>query len=318
MINSVADPTLFGSPWTFALLVAGATFLIWQALAPARPARQVGNRLDGYLDRTSTITGQELTGSFGTRVASPLLRRLLRTLGAFMPQRHLRQTQQLLLQAGEPGNLSALDFLGLRLLLAVLLGGGYLLLLSGAAPATVVPRNTVIAVALGYMLPQTWLRRRVNRRKREILTALPDALDMMTIGVEAGLAFESAMLRVGEQWQNALSAELRRAVNEMRMGMTRVEALQRLAERAGVDELHTFIAVLIQSNQLGVSIAQVLHTQADQMRLKRRQRAEELARQASVKIVVVLVFFIMPTLFIVILGPTVPKMMETLKSLAGG
>lgn len=317
MENVLLESPLLWSPFGFACLVAGATFLIWQALAPAQPTRQVGNRLNDYLDRTTTSVGQEVTGSLMTRVGAPMLRRLLRTLGSRMPQRRLAQTQQWLLQAGEPGNLTALDFLGLRLLLAMLLGGGYFFLFGSTAPGSVVLRNLVTAGALGYMLPQMWLRRRVNSRKQEILGALPDALDMMTIGVEAGLAFESAMLRVGEQWQNALSAELQRAVTEMRMGMTRTEALRRLAERAGVDELHTFVAVLIQSNQLGVSISQVLHTQADQMRLKRRQRAEELARQAGVKIIVVLALFIMPVLFIVILGPTVPQIMATLKSLGG-
>ncbi|MEZ4864546.1 MAG: type II secretion system F family protein [Caldilineaceae bacterium] len=318
MTNLFLDSTLLWSPWLFALLVASATFMLWQALAPARPARQVGQRLDGYLERSVTLDDQELTGSLFSRAGVPLLRRLLRTVGAFMPQRHFAQTQELLVQAGEPGNFSALDFLGLRLLLALLLGGGYLFWLSALAPVSDLLRNTLIAAAAGYLLPQFWLRRRVRSRKQEILIALPDALDMMTIGVEAGLAFESAMLRVGEQWQNALSAELRRAVNEMRMGVTRNEALQRLAARVHVDELQTFIGVLVQSNQLGVSIAQVLHSQADQMRLKRRQRAEELARQASVKIVVVLVFFILPVLFIVILGPSIPRILDMLDSMARG
>jgi tight adherence protein C len=148
--------------------------------------------------------------------------------------------------------------------------------------------------------------------------ALPDALDMMTIGVEAGLAFESAMLRVGDRWDNDLTREFRRAVAEMRMGTSRNEALQRMVERTGVQDLSTFVAVLIQSSQLGVSIAEVLHSQADQMRVKRRQRAEELARQAGIKMIFPLALCILPATMIVILGPTIPIFMEMFRTLGGG
>jgi tight adherence protein C len=168
------------------------------------------------------------------------------------------------------------------------------------------------------MLPKFWIRSKISSRRHQIARALPDALDMLTIGVEAGLAFESAMLRVGDQWNNALSQEFRRVVSEMRLGVQRNEALRRMADRNGVEDLNTFVAVLIQSNMLGVSIAQVLHGQAEQMRVKRRQMAEQQARQATVKIVVVLVFFIFPALFIVILGPAVPRIMGLLRAMSTG
>ena len=138
---------------------------------------------------------------------------------------------------------------------------------------------------------------------------------MLTIAVEAGLAFESGLLRVGEQWHNALSEEFRRVVGEMRMGVTRAAALERMVARTDVEELATFVAVLVQSSQLGVSIAQVLQTQAAQMRDRRRQRAEELARQASVKIVLVLVVFFFPVLFIVLLGPIAPQFMGVMNGM---
>ena len=165
------------------------------------------------------------------------------------------------------------------------------------------------------MLPKFWLNQQIKKRRTSIGRALPDALDMLTIGVEAGLAFESALLRVGDQWDNELSQEFRRLVAEIRIGVPRNEAMRHMAERAGVEDLRTFVAVLIQSNTLGVSIAQVLHTQADQMRLRRRQHAEEQAHAATVKIVLVLVAFIFPALFVVILGPTLPRMMTMLSSI---
>ncbi len=171
---------------------------------------------------------------------------------------------------------------------------------------------------MGYLLMTYWLKRRVRKRQYQIQRALPDALDMLTIGVEAGLAFESALLRVGERWDNALTQEFRRAVAEMRMGTTRNVALQRMVERTGVQDLRTFVAVLIQSSTLGVSIAEVLHTQAEQMRVKRRQRAEELARQAGVKMIFPLALFIFPSMLVVILGPSIPAFIDMFRILGGG
>ena len=197
-------------------------------------------------------------------------------------------------------------------------GGLYLVLARNSATVSVLLRNSLLIGIAGFFLPWLWLRSRARSRQHAISLALPDALDMLTIGVEAGLAFESALLRVGERWHNPLTLEFRRAVAEMRIGTPRDVALTRMAERSGVPELRSFVAVLIQSNQLGMSIAQVLHNQAADMRVKRRQRAEELARQASVKMVFPLVFLIFPALFVVILGPSIPALAGLLRQLGGG
>ena len=165
--------------------------------------------------------------------------------------------------------------MGLRLITALAVGGGCFWLYARHQPTNMLLGATAVAGFVGYMLPLYWLRGRAKRRQKEIRRALPDALDMLTIAVEAGLAFESGLLRVGEQWHNALSEEFRRVVGEMRMGVTRAAALERMVARTDVEELATFVAVLVQSSQLGVSIAQVLQTQAAQMRDRRRQRAEE-------------------------------------------
>jgi tight adherence protein C len=223
----------------------------------------------------------------------------------------------MLLQAGQPFGLTVLDFWGLRVLSVVFVGGGYFLFMRTGLSEGVLLRNTLIACVAGVFLPVLWLRSAAQRRMHEVQRALPDALDMLTIGVEAGLAFESALLQVSRKWDNALSRELRRTVAEMRVGTPRDAALQRLADRTGVPDLRTFVAVLIQSNQLGVSIAKVLHDQAAQMRVKRRQRAQELAQQAGVKLVFPLVFLIFPTMFIVILGPSVPLILDIFKTMNG-
>lgn len=305
-----------GSPLLVSVLVALAFLLAWQALTPARGSRAVDTRLDGYVD--SNELDERMAQPFVRRALVPMGHRILSTLGGMLPKRNLERLAQDLVYAGNPGKLSVLDFMGLRLLLTMGLAGGAYWLVHDSQPTMATVRLMLFAGLLGYLLPWLWLRRRVRQRQSTMRRALPDALDMLTIGVEAGLAFESALLRVAEQWQNPLTAEFRRAVVEMRMGTARNQALQRIVERTGVDELSTFVAVLIQSSQLGVSIAQVLNSQAAQMREIRRQRAEELARQATIKIVLVLALCIFPAMFVVLLGPSLPRIFEMLDSLGGG
>jgi tight adherence protein C len=305
------------SPWTFAALIGLATVLLWLAFAPSRPVRTVHHRLGRYLEGQDVVQEDEMRRPFVRRVLVPLLRRMLRLLGLLTPKRSLESTRQLLLHAGHPGGLSALDFLGLRLLVGILAGGGFALLLGRRAPLGMALYYALIAGGMGFFLPLFWLRSRVRSRRRQILRALPDALDMLTISAEAGLAFESALVRVGEQWDNPLTREFLRTVGEMRVGTPRDVALQRMAERAGVQELSTFVTVLIQSSQLGVSIAQVLHTQAAQMRIQRRQRAEELARQAGVKMVIPLALLIFPAMLVVILGPSIPAFLAVFSGPGG-
>jgi tight adherence protein C len=312
------NANVLASPALFALLVGFAAILIWESFAPARPSEQVNERLEGYLDRVDIIEEGEMRRPLVVRAILDPLRRLLHLLGRLMPKRMVGSTQRQLVMAGSPFGFSALDYMGLCLLMVVLFAGGYLLLFGGGQPFAITLRNMLLVALLGYVLPVYWLRRRVRQRKHDIVRALPDALDMMTIGVEAGLAFESAMLRVGDRWDNPLTREFRRAVAEMRMGTARNEALQRMVDRTGVQDLSTFVAVLIQSSQLGVSIAEVLHSQADQMRVKRRQRAEELARQAGIKMIFPLAICILPATMIVILGPTIPIFIEMFRTLSGG
>lgn len=310
MQEAAGSSSLLWSPLTVALLVGVAIVLIWQALAPARK-RQLDTRLQDYVQQ-DLAQASELDRPFAQRVLAPGLHGVLRTLGGLLPRRNLEKLRKLLVYAGEPGGFSVLDFMGLRLVTAFGMGAGGFWIYARHQPTNILLGATLGAGFLGYMLPWLWLRGRARKRQTEIRRALPDALDMLTITVEAGLAFESALLRVGEQWHNTLSEEFRRVVGEMRMGVTRAAALERLVARTDVEELASFVAVLIQSTNLGVSIAQVLQTQAAQMRERRRQRAEELARQAGAKIVLVLVVFFFPLLFIILLGPIIPQLMGVL------
>lgn len=321
MVEQVGPASAGWYPLLFAGLVGLALLLVWLSFAPAGRLRPTVRRLDGYVTRgkaRDAVEDSEMSKPFFQRVVLPILRTVVSTAGRLVPAGDVTQMRRKLLQAGSPGNLTPLDFSGVRLLAALLLGVPAFFLLSRGQPFTIALRNAVIGALIGYILPSVWLNTRVRRRQHQILRALPDALDMLTIGVEAGLAFESALLKVGERWNNALTAEFRRVVGEMRVGISRDEALQRMSDRTGVDDLATFVAVLIQSSQLGVSIAHILHTQAAQMRIRRRQRAEELARQAGIKMIFPLGTLIFPALMVVILGPSVPILLSFFGNLLSG
>ncbi len=301
------------SPALVAALVALAIGALIMALRPAKGGRSVQERLDGIGEPEvgDLVDNERMSVSFAQRVLWPILRSLLSFVGRLLPGRATADTDHMLLVAGRPGGLTALDFWGLRLLLAAGLFGLMVALSWRDQATTTALFRGALAAGLGFLFPVIWLRSRVSSRKNDILRALPNALDMLSIGVEAGLGFEACMLRVGEQWQNQLTRELQRTVMEIRVGVTRNEALEHLAARTDVPELSSFVAVLVQSAQLGVSISDVLHQQAGVMREKRRQRAEALARQAAVKMLFPLAVCIFPAMFVVILGPALPRLLES-------
>ena len=163
-----------------------------------------------------------------------------------------------------------------------------------------------VAIALGYLLPDMWLTWRVSVRQHKLRRALPDALDLLVICVEAGLGLDQALMKVSQDMKIAhpeLSEELQFVNLEMRIGKTRIDAMRELARRTGLDDVKSLVAMLIQTERFGTSIAQSLRVYSDDMRLKRRQRAEEMSAKTSVKMVPALVFFIFPALMVVILGP---------------
>lgn len=193
---------------------------------------------------------------------------------------------------------------GLALLLLVV----GLLLMFGRAPLVNAVALAGAMGVVGFLLPSVWLGRKIKSRQYNMRKALPDALDLMTIGVSAGLAFDGAIGEIVNKWDNDLGREFALLLGELRMGTGRREALLNLADRTQVDEIQTMVGQLIQSEELGMSLAETLLTLSNQMRLRRRQHAEELAQKAAVKMLIPLVFLIFPALFIVILGPSVQDM----------
>ncbi|GAC1327443.1 MAG: type II secretion system F family protein [Candidatus Dormibacteria bacterium] len=298
--------------YLLAILVGVGLFLFFRGLASAPREDLLETRLAQFRDQTVTLEEMELQQPFLDRVLRPNMERI----GAFMNSRVGRDRvvtiQNRLSLAGRPGNLTVNGFISLKLVAGVVFGGIGFLLFSFANMTPPVITGflghvvlAVIAGLVGYMFPELWLRQEVGKRQKEIRLALPNALDLLTISVEAGLGFDAALVRVTEKYKNALAEEFTQVLNEVRLGRPRLEALDDMGRRVGVEELHSFIQALIQSEQLGVGIAKVLRIQSEEMRRKRRQRAEEQAAQASLKMLFPMLIFIFPTIFIVLMGPAV-------------
>jgi tight adherence protein C len=290
------------------VLIAVGAFLavvfVILGIASPRPADQVQARLIEYGDRVMTLEEIELSQPFSERVLLPMIRASSAFVSRFTPQRSIENTQHKLELAGNPNNWSAAEFLGIRGLSALLLAAlTFMLLMLTEAGITRQLLFTAVMGVLGFFLPVVWLGRRIKSRQDEIIKTLPDALDLLTISVEAGLPFDGAMQRVAEKWDNELSRGFQRLLAEMQMGKSRREALRDMADRMDVPDVTSFVAALIQADQLGISIAKVLRIQAEQMRIKRRQRAEEKAQQAPIKMLLPMTFLIFPTILIIILGP---------------
>lgn len=297
-----------------AILLLGVS-LIGVSLVRMRQPDVVGERLNQYTERALTLEELELQQPFHERVIIPATKSILATLGKYGPKQSAERLRLNLQMAGNPGGITPLMFVGLRVVLALVLGViiSVLTLRTMELPQALL--YSAVGFALGYMLPVMWLGRRIAARKKAITKALPDALDLLCISVEAGLAFDLALQRVADKWDDELSREFRRVLKDMQLGRSRREALKDLADRTGVDDVQTFTAAVIQADQLGVSMSKILRIQSDQMRVRRRQRAEELAQQAPIKMLFPMVFLIFPALFVVILGPAVPRIFSSFSGL---
>lgn len=293
-----------------------SVFLVFAGLAMNRRPSLEKERLTQYAQRPQTLEELELQAPFSERILRPMLARLAGMIAKYTPQSSVESIRRNLVLGGSPGNLQANDFLGLKGILALVLGGCALLFLGiGRTPLPNLLLYTVGLGFSGFMLPNVWLSTKISARKEAITKALPDALDLLTISVEAGLGFDLALNKVVDKWSNALTWEFGRVLAEMRVGRPRREALREMVARTEVNDVTAFVAAIIQADQLGVSISRVLQIQSEQMRMRRRQRAEEKAHQAPVKMTIPMVFLIFPALLIVILGPAVPGIMD---SLGGG
>lgn len=288
------------------IMAATSVMLIFLGLVrPRRSAEVLAERLGSFAARTPrSLEELELERPFSERVVQPLIEYIARLLRSLTPQRTLDKMAHDLILAGSPRNMTPMYFLGLKGLGAVL-GGGTALMLATLLKQQPAWLGPIIAAGtfIGYKFPNLWLHDQIKKRRKAIQRALPDALDLLTISVEAGLGFDLAMQRLVDKSDTELAREFARVLQEMRVGVPRRDALRNMLERTAVDDLGTFVSALIQADTLGVPIARVLRLQSQQMRVVRRQRAETEARKAPIKMLFPLVFLIFPPLYMIMMGP---------------
>lgn len=286
------------------VLVFLAVISLVVGLARRSPSMIEARMQDFRTRAVETVEGESDLGvPFADRVLVPGIEALAKGATSVLPARVLANIEKQLVMSGNPMSLNtyvviwmtSVSFMAGLVLAAVVVVWGTIGLQQAVA--------VLIFGVVGWMIPGTWLKGRVKARQKQVIKALPDSLDLVTTSVEAGLGLDAALARVSQKSSGPLAEELSRMLREVAMGKMRREALIEMADRLGVDELTSFINAIIQAEQLGVGIAQVLRVQADQMRTRRRQRAEKTAHEAPIKMIFPLVLFIFPAFMLVILGP---------------
>ena len=292
-----------------AVLAAGAVLLITYGVA-ARPSEDaVQARLSQLVVAPRSVEELELQQPFYERIVRPTIQRLARA-GRRQEGGMIARIDAKLEKAGYPGGLRGADWVGVKLMSLIAFVVIFFLLVFVLTGSPILGLFFGIAgAAFGYIAPEFWLGRKMRARSYQMILQLPDALDLLTISVEAGLGFDAALSKVVEKMEGPLIDEYRQALAEVRMGRSRRDALRDVATRADAQPVSNFIGAIVQAEQLGVPIAKVLQIQSNQLRVERRQRAEEAAAKAPVKMLFPMVGCIFPTIFIVILGPAIIKVM---------
>jgi tight adherence protein C len=306
--ESAATP--LGIELAAALLAGGGALLVAWGLYARLAFARVDARLHTYvgLAPVARRTHHEPLRARLARLA-PLVARLGRAIDSLLPDRQVERIRGNLAAAGLLSGRDLTNFLAAKALLAAGMAIlGPLLFVRSGTPGSLDLLLALIGGALGFYAPGIWLGRRIARRRLELGRALPDALDLLSISVSAGLGFDSALIEVVQRWQNPLTEELGGVLRDMRLGKGRREALRALATRTQLPDVAGFVAAIVQADELGTPIRDTLRTQADQVRQRRRQRAEERARQATIKMLIPMALFIFPAIFVVLLGPIVPSL----------
>jgi len=278
--------------------------------------RMLAARLEEFDRRGEEVNLEkiEMSQPFSERVFYPLARSRGELAVRFTPQNALQSINKKLELSGTSSKMDATTFLAVQFICMAAFGGLMILvfsIMSNKWPLGRIILLTLAISALGFYFPQLSLSSKISKRQKSIRKAMPDALDLLTICVEAGLGFDAAMAKVSEKWETDLSQAFGRVIQEIQLGKLRREALRDMADRIGLAEMTSFVAAVIQSEMLGVSMAKVLRIQSEQMRVKRRQMAEEEAHKAPVKMLIPMALLIFPALMVVLLTPAGLRLMHS-------
>jgi tight adherence protein C len=298
-----------------AISVFGAIMsIVYAMFGGGKRSSNMESRIQDFRNRAVSLDDEEvdLELPFGERVLKPAIDGISRGFSSVLPASVLSDIQKQLMMAGHPMTLqSYVTFWAI--LFSVFTGLGLVFFV--VLPGSLFIQKLIFVVmfaGIGWIFPRLWLKGKVKARQKMVIKAMPDAMDLITTCVEAGLGLDAALARVAEKSGGPLAEELSRMLRDVAMGKMRREAMTELEQRIGVEELTTFINSVIQAEQLGVGIAQVLRVQSDQLRTKRRQRAEQAAHEAPIKMLFPLVLFIFPAFLLVILGPAAIRIAQSL------
>ena len=301
----------------------GGVLAIYGIISIFKWKTQISSRMDKFVgpdslsqdyqgDQTKgLIVPREIRGSLFRRTIINWISKILHLLGRFTPSKQAAEIEHTLEVAGNPGKLHAGEFYAIR----------FLLLLVGIAVAVLINRDfkniDLKNVMIGFgiiivflMMPNYWLKGQARKRQDEIQRGLPDALDMLSVCASAGLGFDQSLQKISSYWETELGSEIKRVTQEMEMGISRGVALRNMSNRLDVDDLSRFVALIIQAESVGMSYADVLHSQADQMRVQRMYRARELANKLPGKMILPIALLIFPALIAVIIGPALPILLN--------
>ena len=296
------------------IILLGILFIVYGA--SFFQTHQVTQRLNQFVVepaetmRSTGFAEPEVTfsQSLYERVFQPIINSIFSFITRYTPATTIEETNRQLMLAGDT-KIRATQFYAVRFLLLIL---GFVLavFMYRSDPTSRTLLSAVLVIVVMFIIPILWLRLRVAKRQDLIRKSMPDALDMLSVSTAAGLSFDQAILKVSQFYDSPAGIELGRVVAEMEVGLSRQKALRNFAERVQISEVSSFVAVIIQSEILGMSIADVLHSQAEQMRIQRQYRAKEEAQRLPVKMMIPLALLILPALLAVLLGPTIPAIME--------
>src|SRR5947199_5566472 len=288
------------------MLAAVGVFATVISPSPAAPSNAdvVEGRLRVYeTGAPPSIAEIELQQPFGERVVRPALTRLGRWFEHSMPEKAREQIYMTLQLAGRPGGMTPSYFIAVRYVLTAALCSLGILIGTLAHNQILLAILATVGAVIGLYGPMFWLRQRVSGRRAEILSDLPDVIDVLVVCVEAGLTFEAAIEQVVQKYEHALASEFGRVMQEVRLGRPRLEALNDMGQRTGVEELNNFVQAIIQSEQLGSGMSRILRIQSDEIRNKRLLSAQERGAKASLKMLIPMLGCIFPTLWVILLGP---------------
>jgi len=307
--------------WIFlGIIILLAVALVIVGLRSRQEETPFEERLNEYIARGEEVTLEEieLSQPITERIIVPIIEKIGEITERFTPQNAIEETEKKLELAGNPPGIDPTIFWASRFIAAVGIGGLLLLVFSMGSMDWSWGRKllmTGVFSLIGFFMPQLLLQSKITARQDDIRKSMPDALDLLTICVQAGLGFDASMARVAEKWEDALADEFERSLREIQLGNVRRVALRNMSDRIGISEMTSFVAAIIQSEQLGVSMSKVLRIQSDQMRTRRRQIAEEKAQQAPVKMLFPMALLIFPSLMVILLGPAALQLMDS--ALAG-